>query len=68
MQIIENEEEKEREKDKEKDKEIEQLKATIQSLKKELYDTKGSQMPASQMQTSSTFVQPSTSAEPQRRE
>jgi len=66
MQIIENEEEKEREKDKEKDKEIEKLKATIQSLQKELKETKGSHMPASQMQTS--FVQPSTSAEPQRRE
>jgi len=39
--------------EKEKDKEIEHLKAMIQSLQKELYDTKKSQMPASEMQTSS---------------
>jgi len=53
MQIIQTEEEKEKEKDKEKDKEIEHLKAMIQSLQKEHYDTKKSQMFASEMQTSS---------------
>jgi len=46
MQIADKEEEKEREKEKEKNKEIENLKAVIQSLQKELATTKGSQMPA----------------------
>jgi len=64
MQIVENEEEKERKKEKEKNKEIENLKAVVESLQKELALLKGSPMSTT---SSVGIAQPSTSAEPQKR-